>query len=296
MYILFCRTEWHSPLTKPLPKKVNREKVKVRKEMPAENGAMLPKVGTWEFECDDEEYTKFLDLFLSYLLEKDLHSTEPGVPFLTSFATHLRERELNSLAFDVHTTLKRKLGKPEIKSVFRAGCCYKVNADDADNDKAIENTLAQTANNIDPNPGLCSTVILGKPVSSSEKYFHKIRSRSVKNGLFGLQDQKTQKCHEDDHDLTFSGYAFDDYSFSLIQNKHCKASEELRAELQAKYSNEVKLVEWLIRWSDRRLLWSRGKAELCHVGSNTAIRVKTSSASILTSVWLLERPYLVSGK
>lgn len=263
--------------------------------MPIENGPTVPKVGTWEFECDDEEYTNFLDLFLSYLLERDLlHSTEPGVPFLTSFATHLREHELNSLAFDVHTTLKRKLGRPEIKSVFRAGSCYKVNAD-PQNDPAVDSTLVQTQGTTEPSPVMCSTVMLGKPLSSAEKYFHRIRSQSVKNGLFGLQDQRTQKCHEDDCNLTFSGYTFDHYSYNLIKKKHCKPSEELGPELQAKYSNEIKLVEWMIRWSDRRLFYSRGKAELCHVGSNTAIRVKTSSAAILTSVWLLEEPYLVSA-
>ncbi|XP_077318964.1 ciliogenesis and planar polarity effector 1 isoform X2 [Lithobates pipiens] len=290
------RTEWHTPLGKPVLSGMSnkvREKIKERNEMPIENGPTVPKVGTWEFECDDEEYTNFLDLFLSYLLERDLlHSTEPAVPFLTSFAPHLREHELNSLAFDVHTTLKRKLGRPEIKSVFRAGSCYKVNAE-PQNAPTVDRTLVQTQGTTEPSPVLCSTVMLGKPLSSAEKYFHRIKSRSVKNGLFGLQDQRTKKCHEDDCNLIFSGYTFDHYSYNLIKNKHCKPSEELGAELQAKYSNEIKLVEWMIRWSDRRLFYSRGKAELCHVGSNTAIRVKTSSAAILTSVWLLEKPYLV---
>nr|DBA23673.1 TPA: hypothetical protein GDO54_014565 [Pyxicephalus adspersus] len=290
------RTEGHTLFSKPIlssmPNKVIKEKMKERNEMPNENGPTLPKVGTWEFECDDEEYTNFLDLFLSYLLERDLlHSNEPGVPFLTSFGQHLQEHELNSLAFDVHTTLKRKLGRPEIKSVFRAGSSYKVNVEPR-NDSAVDGTLAQTQGTAEPSP-VCLTVVLGKPIPSADKYFHKVRSRSIKNGLFGLQDQKTQKCHEDDCNLTFSGYTFDHYSYSLFQNKPCTPSEELRAELQAKYSNETKLVEWMIRWSDRRLFWSTGKAELCHIGSNTAIRVKASSAAILTSIWLLEKPYLV---
>ncbi|XP_018418827.1 PREDICTED: uncharacterized protein C5orf42-like, partial [Nanorana parkeri] len=286
-------TPFSKPVLSGMPNKVIREKTKEGNEMPIENEPALPKVGTWEFECDDEEYTNFLDLFLSYLLERDLlHSTEPGVPFLTSFAPHLRERELNSLAFDVHTTLKRKLGRPEIKSVFRAGSCYIVHVEPP-NESAVEGTFTQTQNTTEPTPVLCSTVVLGKPVSSAEKYFHKVRPQSVKNGLFGLQDQKAQKCHEDDCNLTFSGYTFDQYSYSLIQDKHCTPSEELGAELQAKYSNEVKLVEWMIRWSDRRLFWCTGKAELCHVRFNTTIRVKTSSAAILTSVWLLEKPYLV---
>ncbi|XP_063556888.1 ciliogenesis and planar polarity effector 1-like isoform X2 [Gorilla gorilla gorilla] len=67
----------------------------------------LPVIGVWEFERDDDEYIKFLDLFLSYILERDLpYSRDAGIPFLTSFSGKLREHELNSLLFDVHTTLK----------------------------------------------------------------------------------------------------------------------------------------------------------------------------------------------
>ena len=31
----------------------------------------LPVVDTWEFELEDDEYLNFLELFLSYVLEKD---------------------------------------------------------------------------------------------------------------------------------------------------------------------------------------------------------------------------------
>lgn len=66
----------------------------------------LPVIGAWEFERDDDEYIKFLELFLSYVLERDLlGSKDAGIPFLTSFSGHLREHELNSFLFDVHTTL-----------------------------------------------------------------------------------------------------------------------------------------------------------------------------------------------
>ncbi|XP_075040335.1 ciliogenesis and planar polarity effector 1 isoform X2 [Mixophyes fleayi] len=294
------RTEWHIPLDRAVKRnKATGEKVREKSEMPSESGPSVPKVGTWEFECDDEEYTSFLELFLSYLLEKDLlHSSEPGIPFLTAFSQHLQEHELNSLVFDVHTTLKRKLGRPGIKSVFRAGSCYKVNTETHSDSVNMEGPLLHTHGPTEPSPALCSTVVIEKPVPSTERYFHNLRSRrSVKSGLFGLQDQRTQKISEEKHNFSLSSlpsdHTSDMYSYRLIQNKHFAPSEELGAELQAKYINEAKLVEWMIRWSDRRLFWSTGKTE-CHVASSTAIRVKTSSAAILTSIWLLEKPYLGS--
>ncbi|XP_068106773.1 ciliogenesis and planar polarity effector 1 isoform X4 [Hyperolius riggenbachi] len=293
------RMEWNVPFSSR-PRfagklsKAKRDKMSDRGEMPTETAAALPKVGTWEFECDDEEYSNFLDLFLSYLLEKDLiHNAEPGVPFLTAFSQHLREHELNSLAFDVHTTLKRKLGRAEIKSVFRAGSCYRVTADQQ-NDSTLDSTAIQPPGTSEPPPVSCSTVVLGKPVPSAGRYFRKNPAlTSARSGLFGLQDPRTQKSSDDDCNVSSSVYTRDQYSYRLVQSKQCTPSEELGIELQTKYSNEIKLVEWMIRWSDRRLFWTSGKAELCHVAPNTAIRVKTSSAAILTSMWLLEKPYLV---
>ncbi|XP_063817208.1 ciliogenesis and planar polarity effector 1 isoform X2 [Pseudophryne corroboree] len=282
------------------PNKAASEKTREKSDMPSESGSSVPIVGSWEFECDDAEYSDFLDLFLSYLLERDLlHSSEPGIPFLTTFSQHLREHELNSLVFDVHTTLKRKLGRPGIKSVFRAGSCYKVNTDpnNTHSDSLnIAGAMQQTQGTTELTHALCSTVVVQKPSVLAQRYFHSFRSRpSVRSGLFGLQDQRAPKTNEDKHNVSFSslptGHMCDQYSYGLIHNKHFAPSEELGVELQAKYSNVAKLVEWMIRWSDRRLFWSSGKAE-CHVASSTAIRVKTSSAAILTSMWLLEKPYL----
>ncbi|KAM9331016.1 ciliogenesis and planar polarity effector 1 [Gastrophryne carolinensis] len=287
------RIEWLSSFSKPvhtgISNKAIRENTRKRGEMHT-----LPKVGTWEFECDDEEYTNFLDLFLSYLLERDLlHGTRPGIPFLASFSQQLREHELNSLAFDVHTTLKRKLGRTEVKSVFRAGSCYTIHVE-PQSDSTVDCTLIPTSETPPISSDLCSVLVLEKPVPSAGRYFLKARPKhSVSSGLFGLQDQGTQKFNEEHCHVPCAGEAQDRYVYRLIQNKHCTPSEELDDELRAKYSNEIKLVEWMIRWSDRRLFCSTGKAEMCHVASNSAIRVKTSSAAILTSIWLLEKPYLI---
>ncbi|KAG5834759.1 hypothetical protein ANANG_G00264970 [Anguilla anguilla] len=65
--------------------------------------------GTWEFELLDEEYPRFLELFLSYVLERDCGEDKAlALPLLSGFSPQLREAELHSLAFDVLTTLKRR--------------------------------------------------------------------------------------------------------------------------------------------------------------------------------------------
>ncbi|XP_075444503.1 ciliogenesis and planar polarity effector 1 isoform X2 [Ascaphus truei] len=276
-----------------------REKVRPKAKASKGDGLVLPKVGTWEFESDDEEYTKFLDLFLSYLLERDLlHYSDPGIPFLTAFSQHLREHELNSLVFDVHTTLKRKLGRTRTQSVFQAGCCYTVNVEPRDESGKSESTLVQTLGTPDPLSNSALVVVVEKPEASSAKYFHKLKTRNAaKSGLFGLKEQRTQKSNEGCQKLpprTCGLSTHDQYSHKLIQNRNVMPSEELGGELQAKFSREAKLVEWMVRWADRRLYWSAGKAELCQAHS-TAIRVKTSSAALLTSLWLLEKPYLGSS-
>ncbi|XP_069819652.1 ciliogenesis and planar polarity effector 1 [Dendropsophus ebraccatus] len=276
------------------PSKAAREKPRARREMVSESGPSPPKVGTWEFECNDEEYTRFLDLFLSYLLERDLlHNGDPGIPFLTSFSPQLREQELNSLVFDVHTTLKRKLVRAGIRSVFRAGSCFTFNSEVMGNSMGTEGELAPAPVAADATHTVRPTMVLGKPVASGKKSSPNVLSRRpVRSGLFGLQDQGPKRSQDIDGSLNLFASGHDQYSYRLIPNKHCSPSEELGDELQAKYSNETKLVEWMIRWSDRRLFWSAGKAEAFHVPTTTTIRVKTSSAALLTSIWLLEKPYL----
>ncbi|KAM4808355.1 ciliogenesis and planar polarity effector 1 [Rhinophrynus dorsalis] len=295
------RSEWHVTEDtlehNPRKNKPEHDKGRNKSEVASDNVPILPKVGTWEFESDDEEYTSFLNLFLSFLLEKDLlHHSEPGIPFLTSFTHLLREHELNSLVFDVHTTLKRKLGKAKIQSVFRAGSCYTINTGPC-NDSKLEDTLLHTQGASDLNPNLASALVVEKPEALSHKHFHKLNTRrSVRSGLFGLQDQRSRKSNECDPNLssTFQSRmsVHDEFNYRVIQTRNCVPSEELDMELQAKFINEAKLVEWMIRWSDRRLFWSAGKGELFQPHS-TAIRVKTSSAAILTSIWLLEKPYMV---
>ncbi|KAM4052260.1 ciliogenesis and planar polarity effector 1 isoform 2-T2 [Anomaloglossus baeobatrachus] len=276
-------------------RKAASKKSKAKREACLASGPSAPKVGTWEFECNDEEYGRFLDLFLSYLLERDLlHSTDPGIPFLTSFSRQLREHELNSLVFDVHTTLKRKLVRAGTGNVFRAGSCFTLNSESLGDSVNTGGAVSPSQGVAEPSRSVGPTVVLGKPLILGKRSFPNVLSgRTVRSGLFGLHDPRP-KGGDGNMSSTSVPAASRHFhrSYRLIQSKQCTPNEELGDELQAKYSREAKLVEWLIRWSDRRLFWSTGKAELCHVAAGTAIRAKTSSAALLTAIWLLEKPYL----
>ncbi|XP_077136521.1 ciliogenesis and planar polarity effector 1 [Ranitomeya variabilis] len=278
------------------PSKGANKKLKAKREARGESGPSPPRVGTWEFECNDDEYCRFLDLFLSYLLERDLlHGSEPGIPFLTSFSQQLRDHELNSLVFDVHTTLKRKLVRAGIGSVFRAGSCFMLKSESVGDSVDTEGVSFPSRGAAEPHRAAGPTIVLGKPLIAGKRSIPKVSGQPVRSGLFGLQDPGPKDRDSNVPSASVpSSPRQDHHRYRLIQGKHCTPNEELGGELQAKYSQEAKLVEWLIRWSDRRLFWSTGKAELCHVAASTAIRAKTSSAALLTSLWLLERPYLGS--
>ncbi|NXG60557.1 CPLN1 protein, partial [Hemiprocne comata] len=263
------------------------------------NQCNLPVVGAWEFERDDDEYIIFLELFLSYVLERDLIKySDLGIPFLSSFSGLLREHELNSLFFDVHTTLKRRQAKTRSqRSVFRAGSCYTVTLASSDsetrsiyneNQNSLKNpTIVQTTE-----PSLCNLM------------------KGLNQGLFGLKHGSIYRAQSDSQGVTVApaSQAFPSDTFSSLQTQGtCKyiyktvdtvdavPGEELAIELMDKLSNIAKLLEWMIRWSDQRLLCGSNKQDSIEE-ILPMIHVKTSAAAVLTSLWLLEQFYRDGSK
>ncbi|XP_051498619.1 ciliogenesis and planar polarity effector 1 [Apus apus] len=260
------------------------------------NQCNLPLVGAWEFERDDDEYVVFLELFLSYVLERDLIKySDLGVPFLTSFSELLREHELNSLFFDVHTTLKRRQAKTRSQSVFRAGSCYTVTL--ASSDPEAKSGFNENQNSL-KNPTIAQTT---EPSLRNEKDLMK----GLNEGLFGLKHRSIYRAQSDSQGVTVApaSQTFPIHIFFSLQTEAtCKyiyktvdpvdtvPGEELAIELMDKLNNIAKLLEWMIRWSDQRLL--------CHSNKQDSleeilpmIHVKTSAAAVLTSLWLLEQFY-----
>ncbi|XP_055968066.1 ciliogenesis and planar polarity effector 1 [Sorex fumeus] len=256
----------------------------------------LPVIGVWEFERDDDEYIKFLDLFLSYILERDLLSSkDPGIPFLTSFSGHLREHELNSLLFDVHTTLKRRQGKPKSQSVFRAGSCFVVAPELHESEKPEGQEFAAS---VRANQGL--SPVLENPLNEVSK-------NEGKSGLFGLKQKSIYRIQDGSTEIPLiqrvSNHSFwtpksmkmKRNIFRAIQCSDTNPQEDIPLALNDAFSNIKKLLEWMIRWADRRLLCDPSLTE-SHTEHSPVIRVKTSTAAILTSLWLLEQPYFSTYK
>lgn len=278
-----------------------KKKICNQKESPEEDHAklsqnVLPVIGVWEFERDDDEYIKFLDLFLSYVLERDLlGSKDPGIPFLTSFSGHLREHELNSLLFDVHTTLKRRQGKTKSQNVFRAGSCFVVAPESHESEKS-ENQAPSTS--VLVNQGM--NPFLENPLNEVNK-------SAEKSGLFGLKQKSIYRIQDDNPEKpliqrlpshifwTPKSVKTGRCSFKAIQCDDINPQEDLPLALNNMFGSIRRLLEWMIRWSDRRLLCDPGLAESsCEY--SPIIRVKTSAAAILTSLWLLEQPYFAAYK
>ncbi|NXW83315.1 CPLN1 protein, partial [Alopecoenas beccarii] len=261
------------------------------------NQCNLPIVGAWEFERDDDEYINFLELFLSYVLERDLikHS-ELGIPLLTSFSGLLREHELNSVFFDVHTTLKRRQSKTRSQSVFRPGSCYTITLAHCDTETV---SVSHENQDILENPTIVQSV-----VHMTEPSVRNLM-KGPKEGLFGLKHKSIYRARSDNQGVavasanqTFSNHtsssmqtqATSKYIYKVVDRGDIVPGEELALELMGKLSNIAKLLEWMIRWSDKRLLCGYNKQNSLEE-ILPMIHVKTSAAAVLTSLWLLEQLY-----
>ncbi|XP_030880783.1 ciliogenesis and planar polarity effector 1 [Leptonychotes weddellii] len=255
----------------------------------------LPIIGVWEFERDDDEYIKFLDLFLSYVLERDLlDSKDPGIPFLTSFSGHLREHELNSLLFDVHTTLKRRQGKTKSQNVFRAGSCF-VASESYESEKSENQALS------------ASVPVTQEIWPFLENPLNEVDKKEGTSGLFGLKQKSVYRLQDDSSEKPviqrLSNHIFWTPKsnktrrciFKAIQCNDVNPQEDLPLVLNNTFSSIRRLLEWMIRWSNKRLLCDPSLTELsCEY--SPIIHVKTSTAAILTSLWLLEQPYFATYK
>ncbi|XP_006520063.1 ciliogenesis and planar polarity effector 1 isoform X5 [Mus musculus] len=271
----------------------------------------LPVIGVWEFERDDDEYISFLELFLSYILERDLCSSDPGIPFLTSFSGRLREHELNSLLFDVHTTLKRRQSKTISENVYRAGSCFAVTPESQEPEN-LSSLNSVGARHFESQAlsasalGNQSGSTLENPLQSGSTSENPLQSDVMnwerRAGLFGLKQKPMYRVPDDKREKPTvqrsSNHSFwvpesikpGRHRFRALEGSAGPPREDLPLALQSMFGDAGRLVEWMIRWSDRRLLCDPGVTpSSCKY--SPVIRVKTSTAAILTSLWLLEQPY-----
>ncbi|NWU83651.1 CPLN1 protein, partial [Onychorhynchus coronatus] len=274
-------------------KTMHKDKV-YRRDM--SNQCNLPVVGAWEFERDDDEYVRFLELFLGYILERDLIKySDIGIPFLTSFSGLLREHELNSLFFDVHTTLKRRQGRSRSQSVFRAGSCYTVTLSSCDPETSVYNK----PQNILEKPKIVQSI-----VQTKEPSVHNLME-GLNAGLFDLKHKSIYRAQTHNQGVTVAlasqsvpnhtsstlqTQATSKYIYKTVDVVDIVPGEELAIELMDKLNNIAKLVEWMIRWSDKKQLCDSNKQDSLEE-ILPMIHMKTSATAVLASLWLLEQLY-----
>lgn len=247
----------------------------------------LPIVGTWEFELEDEEYLRFLDLMLSYMLGKDEVDGMESVgelPLLRSYSSRLRDGELHSLAFDALTSVHRRQRERKERDpppVFRAGCCYK-----PVQEGAPESQTSSIGN--EDLPSISSLPGLSK-------------------GLFGLRRQQ-QTRGSPGHKLmvvddsstvggSFSAAAPPENSLVLGSLTSVEAAMDLQQgldpKLEAQFPELGRLLEWMVRWADRRAPLrhqraSRSEKVAADLGG-VVMRVKASTPAVLASLSMLRR-------
>ncbi|XP_078126837.1 ciliogenesis and planar polarity effector 1 isoform X7 [Sander vitreus] len=267
----------------------------------------LPVVGTWEFELEDDEYLNFLELFLSYVLEKDSadgRDSDSELPLLKCFSSQLRERELHSLTFDVLTTVHRRqrdVHHPARKHlgndppVFRAGCCYKPVKKDATPDLQTssiwsEVPVSRTSLSVTSLPGLRT----GRPKGLFGLRQQRHLRQRMKGGLFGSETSPVQSAFP-------TGQPSDSVIFGSSTSVEAviELQQGLDPKLEARFPELGRLLEWMVRWADRRLLLGhhgkkkkeRGGGDGGTADEGVVIRVKASAPAVLTSLSLLEHRY-----
>lgn len=307
--VIFCRGKKAKRVREHAKKPTATTENVIQEESPSDakehEKPSLPVVGTWEFELEDEEYLNFLELFLSYVLEKDCADRgESGgeLPLLKCFSSQLRERELHSLTFDVLTTIHRRqrdAHHPARKHlgneppVFRAGCCYK---------PVKQGVTAELQT-----PSVWNEA----PISRSSLSVSSLPGRTGRqNGLFGLRQQSSVSSGQRIKGGLFgsetspirTAFPTRQLSQSLIcgSSTSVEAAVELQQgldpKLEAQFPEFGRLLEWMVRWADKRVHHGKKKQEKGgRVGGKAnegaVIRVKASTPAILTSFSLLQCKY-----
>lgn len=250
----------------------------------------------WEFELEDAEYLNFLELFFSFVLEKG-SADEGELPLLKSFSSELKERELHSLTFDVLTTVHRRQRDPHLlvrnppgstPPVFRAGCCYKpvkqeVTPEHQTSSDWTEEPISRSAFSFSSFPqqkAVGPKGLFGQRQQSSVS--------TTKRGNVGPETNPIQGAFATGHQI----------ERGLFGSSSVEAAVELQQsldpKLEAQFPKLGRLLEWMVRWADRRVLVppnSQRKKEQSGetVNEGVMIRVKASAPAILTSLSLLGR-------
>lgn len=237
------------------------------------------------FELEDEEYLSFLELFLSYVLEKDsLDTEESELPLLSSFSSRLRDRELYSDAFDMLTALKRRQAgrkKGVQLPVFRAGGCFRM--------------LPETPEplpSIGPPPSVLSENRTAQTSTGASPFSGK------QPGLFSLRQQKALPLRQ--NVITQEYSSIRNLNPGIPQMERCKTIScpdvdlqlELDSKLEADFPQLARLLEWMLRWADRSVLLTHSSKKMAGGGGDPVmIRAKASAPAVLSALRLLEKRY-----
>ncbi|XP_035391703.1 ciliogenesis and planar polarity effector 1 [Electrophorus electricus] len=253
-------------------------------EQGEDRGPCLPTVGTWRFELEDEEYPRFLELFLSYVLEKDgLDVEEAELPLLSGFSSQLCQRELHSDAFDVLSTLRRRQAGQRRGArlpVFRAGRCFRTLLESPEPPTSVGPVLS-------PAPTRTGAVPGKRP------------------GLFGLRQQgglapgdaplegRTANVEANPvRDPLPWSLQTERWPFKTVLQPDVELQLGLDSRLEAQFPRLARLLEWMLRWADRSVLLTqplRKKPE--GAGEPVVIRAKASAPAVLSALRLLELRY-----
>lgn len=245
----------------------------------------LPVVGSWVFELEDKEYPCFLELFLSYVLEKDsLDTEEPELPLLSSFSSCLRDRELHSDIFDILTALKRRQAgrkKGVQLPVFRAGSCFHMLPGTPEPLPSIGPPLS-----VFSETHTAGTSAGAQPLPGKQPGLFSLRRQNetpLRQNVITAESSSIQN-------LTPEIPQTERWPFKTISCPDVDLQLELDSTLEAQFPQLARLLEWMLRWADRSVLLTHSSRK--KTGSAVepvVIRAKASAPAVLSALRLLEQ-------
>uniref|UniRef100_A0A8C4R7H5 Uncharacterized protein n=1 Tax=Eptatretus burgeri TaxID=7764 RepID=A0A8C4R7H5_EPTBU len=255
-------------------------------------------IGSWQFELGDAEYFRFLDLFLGYLLERELPVSGQLAcedPLMSSQSEHLREAAMRQAS---KSKMANNSGINQNDNAFMVTGLHPVLLQIWNDLKDQGGVHAENiiANKVEVDISLDrqdQTVrVAGFQQWGSQVLFKvngcRKKEDTLQDGLFEMK-RRTQLLFN--KDSAGKLLAFPESLFLKFLDAFAKQTRNKVSGLQElKQGSSGRLITWLVQWANGRGLMNdcslstRGSQKCKRNG--TVMRINTSAQSIICGLWL----------
>uniref|UniRef100_UPI00358F770E ciliogenesis and planar polarity effector 1 n=1 Tax=Myxine glutinosa TaxID=7769 RepID=UPI00358F770E len=255
-------------------------------------------IGSWQFELGDVEYFRFLDLFLGYLLERELPVSGQIVcedPLMSSQSKHLQEAAMRQAS---KSKMSNNSGINQNANTFMVTGLRPIllqiwNDLKGQGGVNMDNIIANKVEVDIPLDRQDQTVRVAGFQQWDSKVLFKVngcrkKKDTLQDGLFEMKRRTQPSFNKDSAGKLL---AFPESLFLKFLDSFAKPTRKKVSGLQElKLGSSGRLITWLVQWANGRGLMNdcslstRGSQKCKKNG--TVMRIKTSAQSIICGLWL----------